>query len=408
MVYGRYCGDVGSSVDFNRLRTERREKAKKSLEKYGLDGVICFRPENIRYLTIGPSGTVFRYCMFPRDTHEPYHHEGGMLWESFKGTPGQDFRIGLAAPPDVLPDQAMKQQITKFTAQIKQELKESNILDGKIGLDLPIPAMRMLQDEGINISLDGQKALLEARTTKTRDEIELLRTACAIVEAGFQRIKEVIKPGITERQVYAEVVKSCLEAGAERVHGGMVCSGPHSWPVTCTNTDRIIRPGDIILVDLYDIEYFGMHTCYYRSFSCGKPTKTQNEAWTKARDLLYDALKIMKAGVTTKEVAELWPKAEEFGFPDEDEAYLAQFAHGIGLTMQEPPNISRLWSLDNPQVLEEGMTIAIETLWPTNEKTAQYPNGQALRIEEMVAITATGVDLLSQWPIDRIQECEPL
>lgn len=409
--YGRMRADLGSQVDYERMRRERRDKARKAMEKHGLDAVLCLIPENCRYLTIGPAYPVYRYVLFAKDVEQPVHYEAGMLEPAYRDIPGQEVKMCIGLPAGLLltNEVAYDRQVDKLVVQMKQELKRLGISSGNIGIDINNPRLiNALEKEGIKITLDGWRAMGEARKTKTKDEIEVMRTACAMVEAGFQRAREVIRPGITEQQIYAEMVKTMLYAGAEIVGGGHVSSGPHSWPIANTRSDRLIRPGDIILIDIYELNYLGYKTCYYRNFSCGKPTEAQKEAWAKARDFTWNAFKMMKPGVTTKEIVEHWPKAEEFGFPDEEAACLCQWAHGIGLTLYEQPMISRIWSLDYPEVLEEGMVMAFETLWPTNEKCPDYPNGQCLRIEEEVAITSTGVDVLSKWPIDGIIECEPL
>jgi Xaa-Pro aminopeptidase len=113
----------------------------------------------------------------------------------------------------------------------------------------------------------------------------------------------------------------------------------------------------------------------------------------------------MKPGYSTRDMVAGWPKAEEYGYKDEDDATMAQWAHGIGLAQYETPAIGRSWSIDYPQELLEGMTLAVETQWPTGEITTQYPHGQCLRIEDEVVITKNGCEKLSQWPRDQITVC---
>lgn len=173
-------------------------------------------------------------------------------------------------------------------------------------------------------------------------------------------------------------MSKAFELGAEAVYGGLVCSGPHTWPNANLITDRIIRYGDIVYIDIYDLVYHGYRTCYYRTFCCGKPTQKQREAWARVRDWLWDAIKIIRAGITTKDIVEKWPRAEEFGYPSEEAACLAQWGHGIGLTLYEPPMISRIWSLDYPERLEAGMVIALETIGPTDEKRTSTHMGREL------------------------------
>ncbi len=412
MPYNPLKTDYGGQVDFNRLFGERREKARKAMERYNLEAVICCRHENCRYLAVGPHGTGadYRYVVYPI-TGEPIIHESGMLDRAIKlGIPDAKSSYAIAIPPGLLPsnEPAFNNQVKKWASQIKDELKANGVVKGRIGIDIAdMTRFEALKNTGLNVTIDGGSALRLARAIKTKDEIELMRQSCAIVEACFQRITEVLRPGITERQLFGEITKRAWECGAEGLDGGHVSSGPHSYPIAASMSDRIIRPGDIVLVDIYDLSYHGYRTCYYRNFCVGKPTRAQREAWYKARDYTWEAIKLLKPGVTTKELVEQWPKAEEFGYPEgEDSATMCQWGHGIGLSLySDAPMISRIWSLDYPEELQEGMVLALETLWPTKEITGAYPQGQALRIEEEVVVTKNGYDLLSQWPIDEITEC---
>jgi Xaa-Pro aminopeptidase len=62
--------------------------------------------------------------------------------------------------------------------------------------------------------------------------------------------------------------------------------------------------------------------------------------------------------------------------------------------------------LEHPYPIKEGMCLAVETIWPTNERTSTKPNGEAARIEGDVLVMANGIEWLTQWPIDEIQVCE--
>src|SRR5947209_20002875 len=80
-------------------------------------------------------------------------------------------------------------------------------------------------------------------------------------------------------------------------------------------------------------------------------------------------------------VCSVWPKAPEFGFPDEMEAFALQFGHGLGLALHERPIISRLVSFDRPMEIEEGMVFALETYCPAKD------GHSAARIEEEIIVT---------------------
>ena len=79
--------------------------------------------------------------------------------------------------------------------------------------------------------------------------------------------------------------------------------------------------------------YNGYHTCYYRTFICGQPNKHQIEAYDLCSKWVSDSIDIIRPGVTVDEVASVWPAASEFGYKDEEEAFLLQYGHGIGLSL---------------------------------------------------------------------------
>jgi Xaa-Pro aminopeptidase len=300
-----------------------------------------------------------------------------------------------------------ERQLEKFAKQIKAELKSYGLLKEPLGIDAyEHSIVKALKNVGVEVSLDGAKAMIEARRIKTKDEVECLRMIASIVESIFAKFKEIIKPGVTETQLRAIATYTAYMAGADWASAPDINSGPHTWPMAIQCSDRAIRPGDLIAAALCNLSYNGYKSCYYRTFSCGRPTQAQKDAYAKTLNLTYSAIKAIKPGVTTKDLAEKWPKAEEFGWPDEDSAVLMQWGHGIGLGLYEAPIISRIWSLDYPDKLEPGMTFAIETICPTSEKSSEYLHGQATRVEEMIHVTEAGVNMLSKWPVDEITVCE--
>ena len=104
----------------------------------------------------------------------------------------------------------------------------------------------------------------------------------------------------------------------------------------------------------------------------------------------------MRPGVTTDQVASVWPKAQDFGFDNEMECFGLQFGHSVGLFLHERPIISRLNSLEHPVELKEGMVIALETYCPAKDGVS------AARIEEEVVITADGPQVITRFPSDEL------
>src|SRR3970040_509914 len=107
-------------------------------------------------------------------------------------------------------------------------------------------------------------------------------------------------------------------------------------------------------------------------------------------------IELVRPGNTTDMIAKVWPRAEEFGFVDEMDAFGLQFGHGVGVGLHERPIISRLNSLDDPIEIEEGMCFALETSAP-----AGYGNAAA-RIEEMMIVTEDGPQLTTLFPCEEL------
>jgi Xaa-Pro aminopeptidase len=108
------------------------------------------------------------------------------------------------------------------------------------------------------------------------------------------------------------------------------------------------------------------------------------------------AIARVRPGATTADVVEVWPTAQEFGFPDEEAAFALQYGHGVGLSIWEKPIFSRLVSLDHPEVLEEGMFFALETYWPSADGVG------AARIEEELVVTADGCEVVTKFPAEEL------
>ena len=257
--------------------------------------------------------------------------------------------------------------------------------------------LRALEKGGIEV-VDGQQAMLDAREVKTADEIELLKQAAAMVDAVYEDIARAIRPGTREHELVALANEKLFLLGAERVECVNSVSGARGKPHSHTFSDRIIQPGDMVFLDLMHA-FNGYRTCYYRTFICGQPNKYQIEAYETCSKWLSDGIDAIKPGATTAEVAGVWPKAEEFGYRNEDEAFLLQYGHGIGLSLWERPIISRRFSFDHPTEFNEGMTFAVECWCGAEDGSG------AARIEEEIVVTKDGCEIITNYPSDHLISC---
>ncbi|MCB1437103.1 MAG: aminopeptidase P family protein [Rhodobiaceae bacterium] len=399
-TWGTMGKDWEIGVDFQRLNRERLQRAKDSIKASGLGGVLCFTFDNIRYVTgthIGEWGRdkSDRYVLVTADS-EPF------LWDPAppakrKSAPWLNGRID--APISTLqgaiqPSFGVQDD---FARQIKKKMVEMGIAGQPLGIDLmELDMLRALEKEGIEV-VDGQQAMLDAREIKTGDEIELLKQAAAMVDGTYMDIAQAIRPGARESDLVAVAHDRLFRLGSERVECINSVAGPRGAPHSHTFSDRIIQPGDMIFLDVMH-SFNGYRTCYYRTFICGQPNQHQIEAYEQCSKWVNAAIDAIRPGVSVDAVAEVWPKAEEFGYANEEEAFLLQFGHGIGLSLWERPIISRRYSGQNT-VLKEGMVFAVEC-W----KGAADGSGAA-RIEEEVVVTKDGCEIITNFPSDRLISC---
>jgi Xaa-Pro dipeptidase len=284
--------------------------------------------------------------------------------------------------------------------EIKAIMEENGVANMPLGIDVVEPAMMFeLQKQGIEV-VDGQQVMLEAREIKSIDEIILLNQAASMVDGVYQMINDKMKPGVRESDLVAEANKILYQMGSDDVEAINAISGERCTPHPHNFTDRIIRPGDQAFFDVIQ-SYMGYRTCYYRTFCVGRATQVQRDAYKQAREWLDNAAAVIRPGAGTDEVAAQWPKAEEFGFSDEMEAFALQFGHGVGVNVHERPIISRLISFDDPKEIKEGMVFALETYCPAKDGYS------ASRIEEEYVVTNDGVRCITLFPAEELPIANP-
>jgi len=397
-TYGTMAVDWEQRVDLERLRTERLARAKRALAESELGALLCFDMNNIRYITATHIGTwaidkLVRFCLLPQND-EPIMWDFGSAARHHKlYSPwlGEDrSRAGISTLRGSVQGRA-----EAVAQKIKTELAERELLGEPLGIDIvELPVLRALEAEGITV-VDCQALLQDVRMIKTEDEITLLNTACAMVDGAYDELFRALRPGFRENECVALVNKVLYELGSEHVEGVNAISGERCSPHPHVFTDRMLRPGDPAYFDILHA-YNGYRTCYYRTFAVGSASRALVDAYKRCRDILDHAISLIRPGVTTADVVAVWPKAEEFGFPDEEAAFALQYGHGVGLSIWEKPIFSRLVSFEYPTVVQEGMVFALETFWPASD------GWSAARIEEQLVVTKDGCEVITRFPAEEL------
>jgi Xaa-Pro aminopeptidase len=393
--------DFEERVDFTRLRAYRLSRARAALDSSELGALLLFDINNVRYVSATMIGEwardkVARYVLLTRGG-EPIvwdfgsaakHHRLYAPW--IKPENSRAGMLGLRGA--VAPDAGL---IRRAVAEIQSELVAAGVAGMPLGVDIAeTPMLLELLRAGIDVR-DAQQVMLDARLIKSTDEIALLSTAAAMVDGVYQDIAEALKPGVRENEIVALANKRLYEMGSDDVEAINAVSGERCNPHPHNFSDRLIRPGDQAYFDIIQ-SFNGYRTCYYRTFAVGRSSQAQRDAYVRAREWIDAAIEMVRPGVTTDQIATLWPKATDFGFDSEMEAFGLQFGHGLGMGLHERPIISRLNSLDNPVELREGMVFALETYCPASDGQS------AARIEEEVVVTADGCALLTLFPADEL------
>src|SRR5258707_7340455 len=399
-TYGLMGVDWEERVNFERLRTQRLARIKKLLKESEIGALLCFDMNNIRYITATHIGTwamdkLARFSFLAQDD-EPImwdfgsaarHHQLYSPWL------GERSRAGISTQRGAMsPESGRAEDVAH---KIRIELEERGLLNEPLGVDvIELPVLFALQAEGIKV-VDEQQLMQQARLLKTQDEITLLATACMMVDAAYDELYRALRPGIRENECVGLVNKVLYDLGSEHVEGENAISGERCSPHPHVYTDRVLRPGDPAVCDILH-SYNGYRTCYYRTFAVGSASPAMVDAYKRSRDYMDAAISIVKPGITTADVVKLWPKAQEFGFANEEAAFALQYGHGVGLSIWEKPIFSRLVSLDHPEVIEEGMVFALETFWPASD------GWSAARIEEQLVVTRDGCEVITRFPAEEL------
>jgi Xaa-Pro aminopeptidase len=389
-------------VDFERLRQYRLGRTREALAASELGALLLFETSNIRYLT----GTQIGYWAFNKGERYALLTRTGRPRIFDFGSAAKAHRLQLPHLYDetnsvggntglqgaIHPRVGLQQRAAQ---EIRSIMKEEGVAGMPLGVDVAETSVFFeLQRAGIEVR-DGQQVMADAREIKSADEIVLLTQACAMVDGVYQDIFEALKPGVRESDIVGMAHARLFEMGSEFVEAINSIAGERCSPHPHVFSDRLIRPGDQAYFDIIHV-HNGYRTCYYRTFAVGRATGSQRDAFSRSREWMDAAISLVKPGVTTDQIAAVWPKAEDFGFVDEMDAFGLQFGHGVGVSLHERPIISRLNSLVDPVEIKAGMVFALETYCPASDGRS------AARIEEEVVVTADGHQVITLFPCEEL------
>jgi Xaa-Pro aminopeptidase len=387
-VYSQTGADWQYRVDFDRLRKERLQRARDAMQEADLGALVLYAGANVRYVTGSYQGNWkynidIRYCVLPADGEPILFETAGSDLQCAKiDLPWMEGRIQPAITWKWA-EGAVPYMSGRMADSVVEVLKEHGVQNERIGIDnVDMAALQAFEERGIKL-VNAWPVMSKARVVKTRDEIELLKQASSIGDAAMWKIKyEWLKPGVRERDIEAKVHEFMLSQGCEIIYDIIVASGGNTSPYRRWATDKIIRQGDLVIVDINAVGPSGYFVDFVRCFKvAGKMTQQEIDLYHEVYDSMYAGIEQLRPGNTTADVAAVFPEYDDDKYGT---VTLQQFAHSIGITLYEGMWISRAYSLDYPAEIKENMYFAIETF-------AGHPNlPQTCRLEENVLVTADG------------------
>ncbi|NOY06002.1 MAG: aminopeptidase P family protein, partial [Chlorobi bacterium] len=201
----------------------------------------------------------------------------------------------------------------------------------------------------------------------------------------FQRLLSVISPGMTEREVAAEISYFLRKEGADGdAFEPIVVSGPNSALVHGTPSNRKLRPGDAVLLD-FGARYRGYHSDISRTVFIGKIKPRLQAVYDAVLEAQETAIAAVAPGVRARSVYDLAHEVlKRYGFA---KYFNHGLGHGLGLEVHEFPRLSH----DSTDTLDQGMVFTVEP-------GVYIPRLGGVRIEDDILVTARGNTVLTKSP----------
>ena len=397
-AHGGFAVDYEQRVDYGFMRSERLERAKRELAASDLDAILVWKDENVRYLSglraqiISGKSALLNGCLLTGDGDLVLFCSGGEVDRATRVMPWID-RI------ETVPIMEARGLIAGAVENvIAPVLRELGLESATLGLDETAYAQvqelqRVLPDMELG---DGDSIMQAARLVKSESELAVMQEAAAIAEAVTESAIAAVKPGVREYDVVADAMHTLFRLGGEMAHlaSPFVASGEHMSPPNRFPSDKIIREGDLVFIDIGAM-YNGYYADMGRTVICGTASERQREIFTAVRNSLQAATAAMRPGNTNDEVAgAVRAEGDKMGLGDD---FLSLFiGHGVGIGANEPPYVGEALPGAATVELQAGMTLAIEPLiW-----VPDVPGGGGVRLEDTIVVAEGGGTSLTRTGFD--------
>ncbi len=385
-------------VDLTALRLKRIAKADEERRRAGLDALLVWKDENCRYLTdlrpqlIAGKTTALNGALLLEGRAPILFCSGGERDRVDRTMPW----IEEAHTIPIIEEKALVDGMVRDI--LGPVLREYGLADARIGLDEAntVFTKALAHHFPKLVVEDGDTPMQQARMIKLPEEIVLLEEATAIADAVTASAVAAVADGVRECEVAGEAMRTLFRLGGEYAHvmTPFVASGEHMAPPHRICSDKLIRHGDLVFIDI-GAAWGGYFGDMARTVICGKPTQEQRRIYTAVHAGLKAGIAEMRPGRTNKDAADaLIRAADEYGLGGR---FLSLFiGHGVGIGANEPPYIGETLPGAPTYEFRPGMVFAVEPLiWVEGVR-----GGGGVRLEEMVLVTEESPHVMSRAPFD--------
>jgi Xaa-Pro aminopeptidase len=380
------------------LRQKRVARAQSERERAGLDALLVWKDENVRYLTdlrpqlIAGKTTALNGALLVPGAEPILFCSGGERDRAERTMPW----IREIHTIPIIEERAL---IEGFVRSIlKPVLQKHGLERARIGMDeANTILMHSIAEHLPSVHVeDGDTPMQQARAIKFPEEIALLEEATAIADAVTASAVAAVAEGARECDVAGEAMRTLFRLGGEYAHvmTPFVASGEHMAPPHRISSDKLIRHGDLVFVDI-GANWNGYFGDVARTTICGKPSRRQQEIFTAVHESLHAGIAKMRPGCTNRDAAQaIVQTAEKYKLGDR---FLSLFiGHGVGIGANEPPYIGETLPGAPVYEFQPGMVFAVEPLiWVEGVR-----GGGGVRLEEMVLITEGDAHVMSRAPFE--------
>ncbi|MFC5590394.1 M24 family metallopeptidase [Sporosarcina soli] len=353
------------------------EEIQQYLQQEGLDAAFITTPDNVFYVSgfhSNPHERLLGVMVFKEA--EPFLISPLMEVPDVKAAGWSFEAIGHEDTDDAW-------DIVKLAVQKRGDLPATIAIEKSHLTVERLERMTHLFPEATFSRIDEQ--LNGMRNIKSEDELEKLRKAAQLADYAIEVGCKEIAEGKTELEILMAIEFEMKKKGAEKMSfDTMVLSGPKTSSPHGTPGDRKIQKGDFILFDL-GVVYQGYCSDITRTVAFGEPSDAQREIYETVKKAEQAAIDLVRPGVKAMEIDKAARDViEQAGY---GEYFTHRVGHGLGISVHEYPSVTGTNELE----LEAGMVFTIEP-------GIYHPDITGVRIEDDVAVTADGVEVLTKFP----------